>query len=155
MANISIWPIFWLAVGVAAAIVEGLSVQLLAIWFAVSAGITALAAAWGIPVQWQWILFVVLSFALLAVSRPILKKRMTVRKESTNADMVLGKTGTVIRERDGAFAARVSVMGMEWAAEAEDGTPLTLEAKVIIKAIEGAKLIVALPAVPEQENKIE
>lgn len=139
----SFWPIVWLGVGVVAAVIEGLTVQLVAIWFALSAAVIALASAFGINFTTQLILFVLLSALLLVCTRPLVKKKLTVQKQSTNADQVLDKVGVVLTGIDNDLGVgRVSVMGLDWAARTKDGTKLSPGARVRVLSMEGVTLTV-------------
>ena len=60
-------PIIWLALGIAFAVAEGLTVQLVSIWFAIGAAVTALVTALiDIPWPTQLLIFVIVAGVLLA-----------------------------------------------------------------------------------------
>lgn len=140
----SYWPLVWLCVGIAAAVLEGLTVQLVSIWFAISAAVTALAAlATHMDFSYQLLLFSLLGLVLLIATRPFVQRKMKVHKECTNADMVIGKTGVVTKRVGDSFAAgRVTVLGMDWSAQTPDGSVLEPGEKVTVLAIQGVKLLV-------------
>lgn len=140
----SYWPLAWLFVGILAALIEGATVQLVSIWFALSAAVTAVATmALDLDFSFQLMLFSLLGLLLLVATRPFVKRKMRVKKECTNADMVIGKVGMVTRPLGDAFTGgRVSVTGMDWSARTADGAPLDEGARVVVKAIEGVMLIV-------------
>ena len=66
--------LLWLAVVVVAIIIEIETVQIISVWFAASALVTMILAAFNCPLEIQLIVFVLLSAVLLIVSRPIVKK---------------------------------------------------------------------------------
>lgn len=136
-------PVLWLAAGIILAVAEGVTVQLVAIWFALGALVSAVAAVLGLPFVGQLLIFVLVSALLLVCTRPFVKKKLQVKKQSTNADQVIGKIGIVQESIDNvAESGRVSVMGLSWSARSKDGTTIEAGSKVIVLAIEGVKLIV-------------
>lgn len=148
----SYWPLAWLVIGILAALIEGATVQLVSIWFALSAAVTAVATmAFHLDFSFQLMLFSLLGLLLLVITRPFVKHKMNVTKECTNADMVIGKVGMVTQPVGDAFTAgRVSVTGMDWAARTVNGERLEPGVRVVIKAIEGVMLIVEpAPHTPE------
>lgn len=138
------WPLLWLAVGAVAAVIEGLTVQLVSIWFALSAGITALVTLVFRPAfSIQLLVFSLLGLVLLVATRSFVRKKMQVRKERTNADRAIGETGIVTKTVGDAYiAGRVLVNGMDWAAKTQDGVSLEPGARVTVKAIQGVTLLV-------------
>ncbi len=138
-----IMPVFWLVLGIAMAVTEGLTVQLNAIWFALGAVVAAVSAALGASMRTQWILFAGVSLVALAATRPLVRKVVKTHREPTNADRVIGKTGVVLQTVDNLPGlGRVSVLGMDWSARTRDGEILEQGERVRVLAIEGVKLIV-------------
>lgn len=139
-----VWPLIWLAVAIIAAVAEGMTVQLVSIWFAISAAVTALVALFARPdFSMQLMLFSLLGLILLLATRPFIRGKMQVKKERTNADMVVGKTGVVIKTvGDSTDAGRVQVTGLDWAAKTPDGVHVNPGERVTVLAIEGATLVV-------------
>ena len=75
--------------------------------------------------------------------RPLAKRITTVKKTHTNSDRNIGKTAVVITDIDNIKAVgQVKVGYSVWSAKSADDTVITKDTKVIVKAIEGAKLIV-------------
>ena len=73
-------PIIWLALGIAFAVAEGLTVQLVSIWFAIGAAVTALVTALiDIPWPTQLLIFVIVAGVLLVATRPLAKKLLFVK----------------------------------------------------------------------------
>ncbi|MEM1485240.1 NfeD family protein [Oscillospiraceae bacterium PP1C4] len=136
-------PILWLVLGITLAVVEGLSVQLTAIWFALGAAAAAVAAVMGASQMTQVFVFLAVSAGTLIFTRPFVKKVLRVKKESTNADRVIGQTGIVLEAIDNDFAAgRVTVMGLDWSARTQENTGIAAGERVKVLAIDGVKLIV-------------
>lgn len=137
-------PIVWLLLAVAFAVTEGLTVQLVSIWLAVGAALTAAEAAL-LDVSWvvQFWTFVIVSGVLLIGTRPFTRKLLHVKKESTNADRFIGQVGVVIDTIDNDLSAgRARVGGLDWAARSQDGADIPAGEKIRVLAIEGVKLIV-------------
>ena len=142
-------PVGWLLLGVLFAVVEGLTVQLVSIWFAIGAAVTAVAAAFtNLSLTGQFWLFLVVSAVLLAATRPLVKQGKRV---PTNADRLLGQIGIVQQAIDNDLEqGRVKVDGLSWAARTVDGKPLPENTRVRILEIQGAKVLVEAAATPEQ-----
>lgn len=137
-------PWIWLCVIILSCFVEFLtSVQLTAIWMSVG-GIAAIIADFcGAPIYLQIIIFIVVTAVSLILTRPLAKKLMKFEKTATNADMFIGKTGTVLTPINGRKeVGRVKVMGDTWSAVADNDEVIPENAEVYVKSIEGVKLIV-------------
>lgn len=137
-------PVIWLAVGIIFAVAEGMTVQLVGIWFAIGAAVVALITAVGnISFAAQCWIFLLLSALLLVCTRPFLKKILTRQKEHTNADRVIGSVGLVKQEINNLNSAgRVFVMGLTWTARSQSGSIIPENEQVRVLAIDGVKLIV-------------
>ena len=142
--------IVWAALFVVLCIVEANTANLITIWFAAGALITLIATAAGVPPAWHFLIFVVSSLILLAFTRPLLKRKLAIKGEKTNADRVIGKTG-IVRESitPDKFSGTVTVGGQMWSAISADGSTIPEGEEVVIEAIEGVKLIVA------EKNKVK
>lgn len=134
----------WLGVTILAAIVEGLLPALVSIWF-VPGGLAALIASMaGGSVGLQVALFLVVSALALVLTRPLVKRFQKEKAESTNADMVLGRSAVVTEDINNLLATgRVSVLGNSWAARSvEESTVIPKGETVTVERIEGVKLMV-------------
>ena len=142
--------IAWAALFVVLCIVEANTANLMTIWFACGALITLISVALGVPPAWQIPIFIVSSLILLALTRPLVKKKLAVKGEKTNADRVVGKTA-IVRESitPDKFSGTVTVGGQVWSAVSFDGSTIDEGEEVIVEAIEGVKLVVA------SKNKVE
>ncbi|MBQ6999379.1 MAG: NfeD family protein [Clostridia bacterium] len=142
--------IVWATLFVVLCIVEANTANLMTIWFAAGALITLIAVALGVPPVWQVPIFIVSSLILLALTRPLVKKKLSVKGEKTNADRVVGKTA-IVRESitHDKFSGTVTVAGQVWSAVTSDGSTIDEGEEVVVEAIEGVKLVVA------SKNKVE
>ena len=138
----------WLAAAVIFGIVEGVTYNLVSVWFAggaVAAFFTALLGG-GFPLQLG--LFVVISAILLACLRPLARRRAATPRTPTNADRIIGMTAVVTETIDniqGTGAVKVS--GAEWTARTENGAVIEAGAQVTILRISGVKVYVEPVAV--------
>lgn len=134
----------WIIVIVLAVLFEINSpVQLVSIW-AVFGGVVSLILYFcGVNMAIQIIVFFAVTFLLLALTRPLAKRMTRFKKEATNADMNIGKTGKVTKivdEEMGIF--RVRVENNDWSATTEDNKILPVGSMISVLRIEGVKLIV-------------
>lgn len=139
------WPesVIWLILMVVFLIVEGLTVSMVSIWFALGA-LAATLTALAVDNLWvQIAVFLAVSAVCLAALRPLSRKWLTGRKQPTNADRVIGAEGLVCQAIDNlAGAGAVQVFGQTWTARSEDGSPIPAGSRVKILRIEGVKLFV-------------
>ncbi len=139
----------WLAALIFFAVVEGLTVGLVSIWFAVGAVGGLIASAITQNVWVQIIVFLVVSFAALLVIRPLASRAAKGKQEPTNADRAIGREGVVTETIDNLKAqGQVSVGGSIWTARTEGEELIPAGDTVKVLRIEGVKLIVAPAAVP-------
>ncbi len=136
--------IFWLVLAVAMAVLEGVTVQLVSIWFAVGGLAACIASLFTDNIVIETAVFVVISALALAVTRPLVKKLKKRGLQPTNADRYIGRTAVVIAEIDNSKAeGMVRVDNEKWTARSVDGEIIPEGATVTVKAIEGVKLMVA------------
>lgn len=138
------YTIFWLVALVLFILIEIATMGLTTIWFAGGALLAVIAAALGLPLLLQLVLFFSVSFVLLYFTRPIAVKYFNRDRVKTNAESLVGKQAIVIGEIDNLQGTgQVTVGGMEWTARTiKDGTKLVVGSVVNIVAINGVKLIV-------------
>ena len=128
----------WILAAVVFGVLEGITAQLVSIWFVLGAVAAAVAAACGGAVWLQGVLFV----ALLA-TKPLVKKYLRPRIQATNADRCVGRTGVVLEDIDNlAATGQVRVCGSVWSARSTDGAPIAAGTTVVVDRIEGVKLMV-------------
>lgn len=92
----------------------------------------------------QTVVFVAVSALLLFLTRRLVKKLPLKEPIKTNADALIGETGIVTATvSDTDAAGSVKIRGVTWSAMCED-TPFIKEGTyVIVKKIDGVKLIVS------------
>ena len=145
-ADMSEQFVFWLVVLALCAIVELVTLGLTSVWFAGGALVAAIISFF-CPYFWvQVIVFAAVSFGMLIFTKPIAVKYFNKGRVRTNAESLIGERGIVISEIDNIKAiGEVTVKGLDWSARSIiDGIVIPEKAVVVIKQIEGNKLIVDL-----------
>lgn len=136
-------PYFWLAVIVIATITEIFTAQLVSIWFAVGGVAALVASLLNIPFNIQMLIFALVAAVTLVATRPVVKKHLTVKRTSTNADRYINKVGIVTIEIDNTLGTgQINVLGSIWTARSSDGCVIKKNEHVIVESIQGVKLIV-------------
>ena len=134
----------WLLVLIVAIVIELATLGLTTIWFAGGAAVACILAALNLPVWLQIAAFIIVSIVLLYFTRPIAVKYFNKNVTRTNSDALVGRQAVVVSDINNIEGlGRVLVEGKEWSAKAAvEGTKIPTGAIVIVKAIEGVKLLV-------------
>ena len=136
-------PLIWLLVAIGLGIIEIYTVDLVAIWFALGAMVAIIPAILMTPFWVQLLVCLVVGLVSLYFTRPIAKNILKVKVTKTNADSIIGMVGIVVEEIDNTEErGRVHVNGLDWSARSDDGAPMSKGDRVLIKAIQGVKVIV-------------
>ena len=136
-------PWVWLGVTIAAIVSEAATLALVAVWFIPSALVSLVISLFRLPIWLQAAVFLAMSLALMIFLNPFMKKVLKIRYSPTNADTVIGKTGTVIEKIDNiAATGAVKADGKVWTARSDDDS-VTIDEGALVRAvaIEGVKLI--------------
>lgn len=136
--------IFWLILFVILLVIEIFTMGLTTIWFAGGALVASVLAYIETGLHVQIIVFLLVSIALLVLTRPIAMKYFNQERQKTNAESLIGQKAVVLETIDTLHGTgRAEVNGMEWSAKT-DNPEETLEAGevVVIEGIQGVKLIV-------------
>ena len=135
--------IVWTAAIILFGIVEAVTAGLVCIWFVVGALVALVSAFLGASLPIQIVLFLVVSAAALALTRPVLKRLTNANATPTNADRVLGEFAKVTEAIDNENSiGAVYVDGKTWSARSSDGTVIPVGSRVCIESMEGVKLFV-------------
>lgn len=136
--------IYWLVIFVVLVIIEIITLGLTTIWFAGGALVAAIMSVIGFGLPVQIGVFVVVSVALLILTRPIALKYFNSKRQKTNAESLIGQTAVVIEDVNTLCATgRVRINGMEWAAKTDEIEESILKDTVVsVEGIQGVKLIV-------------
>ena len=136
-------PWVWLGVTIAAIVIEASTLALVAVWFIPSELISLVLSLLRLPLWLQVPVFLALSVAQMIFLKPFMKKVLKIRYSPTNADTVIGKTGTVIEKIDNiAGTGAVKADGKVWTARSSDDS-ITIDEGSLVCAVEirGVKLI--------------
>lgn len=149
-----VWgAIVWLVIAIILFIIEGITVQLVCVWFACGSLVAMLASFMGASLILQLALFFITSVAVLIFGRPLLKEKLTPKKTATNADALIGQKGVVTEDIDNDLGiGRVSAGGLDWTARSAEVGMIPAKQMVVVKKIEGVKLIVE-PVTEPVENE--
>ena len=134
----------WLFLLVVFLVVEASTVTMVSLWFAFGSLAALIASLLGGAVWLQALLFFLVSAALLAALRPVVRKHFTPKLTKTNMDAVIGSQGYVTAPVDNVAAqGQVKLGAMVWTARATDGAPIPEGTLVKVDKIEGVKAFVS------------
>ena len=141
----------WAGLAVAFLILEGCTVAMVSLWFAIGAAAALILSLLGAAFWIQMLAFLVVSGALLALLRPMMRKYVKVTK--TNVDSVLGMEGLVTESIDNvAYQGQVKLGAMTWTARSTSGASIRAGTRVRVDRVEGVKVFVSPVKVPSETN---
>lgn len=134
----------WLIILIAMVLIEVFTLGLTTIWFAGGALAAFLISFTKVGIPGQAILFLIVSFVLLLLIRPLARTRFNGQRVRTNAESLIGQNGVVMEPIDNLKAqGRIIVHGQEWAARTvKEGEVLEKDTLVEVISISGVKLMV-------------
>ena len=137
-------PQIWVILGVLALIAELLSVSFVFVFLSIGALITALLAWTGVAptLNAQLLSFSVVSVLSLVVLRKPLRAFLKKDGGGVEYSEFVGDKATVMQEIPTQGEGRVFYRGTEWIAIANNGQVIQKSKSVIIKKLDGIKLIV-------------
>lgn len=144
----NLWQV-WLVIGLACLIAELVSGGFFLMCFAIGAGAAALTAlAGGLVVQ--TVVFVVVTVASIYYVRPFAVKYLHEDKDvrPSNADAVIGRTGTVTETIAEGGYGRVAIDGDDWKAQTTAAATLPAGSRVKVTGRDS----VIITVVPETAN---
>ena len=134
------YAVYWLIASAVFLLIEILTLGLTSIWFAGGAVVAAITALFGVPFLVQMLLFIVVTCLLFALTRPVAKRYLNNRVQKTNTDALIGQTALVKETINKGY---VQLNGQDWTARsAEAGEIIPAGCEVVVKEIQGVKLIV-------------
>jgi len=147
-------PWFWLIVLIVCIIIEAPTMALTTVWGAIAALPMIFIAKTGLAFKWQFLIFAIITVALIIFTRPFALKKLKMGKSKTNVNMMEGEevqiVKTISKFQKGEAKAK---NGVVWTATSENGDTLQKGSIALISAVEGNTLI--LKAKEEKENKSE
>jgi membrane protein implicated in regulation of membrane protease activity len=136
--DILIWV--WLSIFIFAVVFEALTVDFVAVWFAIGALPSFFISLFGGSIILQVFLFVTISIALLLYTRPFMMRYVKTNRISTNVDAHIGKTVLVTKKITKNTVGEVQLRSVTWSAIADENIEVGQEVRIL--DIEGTKFIV-------------
>lgn len=137
--------IFWAAVMALALFGEIITAELVAVWFIPSSLVSMILAFFEVPIWVQWLVFIVMSAALLVLAFRFLRKLLlkNLGNKKTDTDILIGKLARVEDDIDNAeMQGAVKIDGKIWSARMVDDSESAKKGEfVIVEYISGVKLI--------------
>ncbi len=130
----------WFITFIVLLFIEIITVNLVTIWFAIGAVAAMITAHFTDSLLIQIIVFTIVSAIVLLLTKPIVKKLRGGSVEATNSDRVVGKSAIVTKKISKDNYGEVKVLGNYWTACSDQN--IDVDDKVIVKRIDGVKLIV-------------
>ena len=128
----------WLIIFIVLIITELLTINLVTIWFAFGALLALVVEVSFSNIVLDIITFVITSFLLIILTKPIISRLKVKKIEATNLDMVINKIGIVTEDIKQDKIGEVKVLGKRWSAYSN--TEIKKDEKVKILSIDGVKL---------------
>ena len=128
----------WLVIFIVLVIIELLTINLVTIWFAFGALLALVVEVGFSNIVLDIITFVITSFLLIILTKPIIGRLKVKKVEATNLDMVINKIGIVTEDIKQDKIGEVKVLGKRWSAYSN--TEIKKDEKVKILSIDGVKL---------------
>jgi membrane protein implicated in regulation of membrane protease activity len=133
----------WLIIAMLFFLGEVITVGFVLAAFGVGALAAFVAALIGLNLQWQLLVFVVVSAISVVFSRRFADRVTGEQAEGVGVDRVLGKYAVVLTPIEPMEAkGRVRVQREEWRAESADGQAIPVDTVVEVIRVEGTRLIV-------------
>lgn len=133
----------WMVIFVITLIAEAMTVALISIWFSIGAVFAFIAEKMGFGLPTQIFVFILLSFLLLLVTKPFVKKVLIKKIEPTNVHSLIGQTAKVITHINNLEEIGEVKLGhvIYMARNVENGD-IRVGETVIVERIEGVKVFV-------------
>ncbi len=132
----------WLILAVVFIIIEMLTFTVITVWFAIGALLSVFLSFLPIPFHYQVLIFLVLSTALLFLTRPLVLKKLEGKKQKTNVDSLVGMNVLVVKDILPFDKGEVKINGNIWTAKTESNETLEKGSECTILRIEGVTAIV-------------
>ena len=97
--------IVWAVAIVVFGAIEGVTFQLVSIWFVFGSIAALISAFLGAPIYLQIILWIAVSLAALLLTRPIVRKKLNTKIQPTNLDRCIGEQALVIEDIDNSMSS--------------------------------------------------
>ena len=153
------WRWIWLAAAVTFAVGEiAVAGSFFLLPFAGGAVVAAIVALLGGSVGLSWLFFVLVSAACAAVLRPLAHRLDRNSPQlSSGANRWVGRQATVLQDIPGGTGdtGLIRLDREEWRAESEYGVPIKAGSTVLVKRVDGTRLVVLLLEEPPPDEPSE
>lgn len=136
---------YWALAALVLFIVELLTTGFAVICLSIGAIGGAVAALCGAGIEFQFIIFAIVSLLAIIAVRTVLKRLFFRKGEKvvTNANAIIGRQGVVCVDIEADDDnGRVMIDGMDWRAKSESNEPMAKGTKVVVVAIDSVILTV-------------
>lgn len=150
----SSWLI-WLIVLLVTVAIEMMTTVLISIWFAFGAIFALITSLLGLSVSWQIAIFALISIFTLTFTKPFVEKKFFPKKNivKTNVDALVDKEAIVTIEISNVEGTgEVLLDGNHWTARSETDQIIPVSSTVLVKRIEGVKVIVVPKVIREEKE---
>lgn len=130
----------WLVLLIVFAVVEGMTVALVSVWFAIGAAAALVVSVFTSSWLAQTAVFLIVSAVMLVLLRRYTKSRMMPAETPTNADLNVGKIAEVIAAVTPEVPGRARLDGVDWQARSEHALAAGQLCRVC--RVEGTTLVV-------------
>ena len=130
----------WLIIILVFFIIEGITTNLVTIWFAFGALCAFISSYFTNSIIIELIVFIIFTILSLIFTKPILDKYIKKDTIKTNIDMIIGKSGIVTEDITPLKCGRVKLQGKSFMAISDK--EIKKDKKVEVLKIEGVKVIV-------------
>lgn len=138
----AIMVIGWIIIIILAVVLEAETTEFVSCWFALGGIVGLILNFCKVSIYIQVLVATIVSVLLILVSRPLVKKLTKNDDVPTNADRLKGMIATIVKPIEIGEKGTVKVNYQTWSAVTNENRVFKEGEKVIIKEIEGNKLIV-------------
>ncbi len=135
---------FWLVTFIVLLVCEIATSALISVWFCGGAVFAVLANLLGFSFPVQLVVFVIVSFVLLILTRPFAKKVVKKEPLKTNVATLIGKTAVVTKQiNNNQSVGEISINGQIWSARnVAENEVIEPSTNVVVQEIQGVKAFV-------------
>lgn len=136
------WIWIWLVIIVVCMLVEALTLEMVSIWFILGALIALIMAGCGVPVTYQVITAIAISFICLLSFRRLALKLLKKDTQKTNLERTFGEKTKLITPITEDDMGTIKVNGVVYNAKTENNVCLNAGTEVELIKLDGNKYIV-------------
>ena len=136
------WVWIWLSVIVASMLIEALTMEMVSVWFILGGLIALIMAGCGVPVAYQVIVAIVISFVCLFSLRKLALKWLKKDNQKTNLHRTLGERIKLLQPITEDNLGTIKVNDVVYNAKTEDGSCVDAGKEVELLRLDGNKYIV-------------